>query len=135
MLTTNNPDPFPGVHPPPLNPAVSRLGCAQQFALGGISFVSRVRDRRYPLVDADRGLVLAWVIFDHDGTAPRSADGPKLSSALPSPYSYTVAELFKIADGRIVQIQALFCLLPYGMESAWRAGSLPTLLPDDRARP
>jgi len=119
VRTTNNPDPFPGVHPPPLNPAVSRLGCAAQFAAAGLSFVTRVRARRYPLVDEDKGLVLAWALFDHDGTAPPSPTGVKLSSALPSPYSYAVAELFKIANGRIVQIQALICQLPYGMESAW----------------
>lgn len=119
VRTTNNPDPFPGVSPAPLNPAVSRLSCAEQFASKSLSFVTRVRDRRYPLVDEEKGLVLAWVLFDHDGAAPASRSGTKLSSALPSPYSYTVAELFKIADGRILQIQAVFCLLPYGMRSAW----------------
>ena len=130
VRTTNNPDPFPGVTPAPLNPAVSRLSCAQQFATQGLSFVTRVRDRRYPLVDVDKGLVLAAVIFDHDGTAP-SAPGStlKLSSPLPSPYSYAVAELFKIADQGIIQVQALFCLLPYGMPSAWPAPNPSTTRP------
>jgi len=119
VRTTNNPDPFPGVNPPPLNPAVSRLGCAAQFAAHGLSFVSRVRARRYPLVDVGKGLVLAMVLFDHDGTTAAPDSSARLSAGLPSPYSYAVAEIFKIRDGRIVQIHAFFCLLPYGMPSAW----------------
>jgi len=120
LRTTNNPDPFPGIDPPPLNPAVSRLGCAEQFSSSCLSFVSRVRARRYPLVDVRKGVVLALVMFDHDGTAPAgSASASKLSATLPSPYSYMVAEVFKIEAGRIIQIHALFCILPYGMATSW----------------
>jgi len=121
VQTTNNPDPFPGMHPAPLSSAVSRLGCAEQFALGTLSFVSRVRERRYVLVDESRGLVLALATFDHDGTAPPLARTPhgSLSSSLPSPYSYLVAELFKVDGGRIRHIQAIITQVPYGMRSPW----------------
>ncbi|HTT01044.1 MAG TPA: hypothetical protein VMG11_03060 [Steroidobacteraceae bacterium] len=120
LRTTNNPDPFPGVTSPPLNAAVSRLSCEQQFASQTLSFVSRVRARRYPLVDETRGLVLALSLFDHDGVlAVTPHTGVKLSAPLPSPYSYIVAELFKISAGRIVLIEAVISLVPYGMASAW----------------
>jgi hypothetical protein len=120
LRTTNNPDPFPGVTPSPLNPAVSRLGCAEQFASHSLSFVSRVRERRYPLVDVNRGLVLSLSLFDHDGTLPAApGTSVKLSAPLPSPYSYLVAELFKMRAGRIVLVQAFMTLVPYGMASAW----------------
>jgi hypothetical protein len=120
LRTTNNPDPFPGVTPSPLNPAVSRLGCAEQFAGHSLSFVSRVRERRYPLVDVNRGLVLSLSLFDHDGTLPTApGTAVKLSAPLPSPYSYLVVELFKMRAGRIVLVQAFMTLVPYGMASAW----------------
>jgi hypothetical protein len=120
VRTTNNPDPFPGVTPSPLNPAVSRLGCAAQFESRSLSFVSRVRERRYPLIDERRGLVLALALFDHDGTVPSAPGTPvKLSAPLPSPYSYAVAELFKVSAGRIELVQAFISLVPYGMPSAW----------------
>jgi hypothetical protein len=120
LRTTHNPDPFPGVTPAPLNPAVSRLGCAEQFASHSLSFVSRVRERRYPLVDTSRGLVLSLSLFDHDGTLPAApGTSVKLSAPLPSPYSYLVAELFKMRAGRIVLVQAFLTLVPYGMPSAW----------------
>jgi len=120
LRTTNNPDPFPGMASPPLNPSVTRLSCEEQFASRGLSFVSRVRDRRYPLVDEARGLVLSLSLFDHDGILPPATGTPvRLSAPLPSPYSYAVAELFKVSSGRIVLIQSLISLVPYGMASAW----------------
>lgn len=125
VRTTNNPDPFPGVNPAPLSAVVTRLSCAEQFALKSLGFVSRVRDRRYAVIDQADGLILGSVIFDHDGVAAAPAQPgaapapPKLSAALPSPYSYLVAELFKLEAGKIVHIQAALVQLPYGMASAW----------------
>lgn len=119
VQTTNNAEPFPGVHPAPLSSAVSRLGCAEQFALGTLSFVSRVRERRYVLADESKGLVLAFATFDHDGTLPAPGAHGTLSTGLASPYSYLVAELFKIDGGRIRHIQAIITQVPYGMRSPW----------------
>jgi len=122
VQTTNNPEPFPGMHPAPLSAAISRMGCAEQFALRRLNFVSRVRERRYVLADESRGLILALATFDHDGTASKrpGSSNPSLSTALPSPYSYVVAELFKIVDGKILHIDALITQVPYGMRSPWQ---------------
>ncbi|HVW68004.1 MAG TPA: hypothetical protein VHB68_03470 [Steroidobacteraceae bacterium] len=123
LRTTNNPDPFPGITPPPLSPAISRLGCEEQFQRKALGFISRVRDRRYVLVDEPHGVVLSMVMFDHDGVAPAQASPgqaqARLSSPLPSPYSFVVAELFKIEAGKIVLVQALLTQVPYGLHTAW----------------
>jgi hypothetical protein len=125
LQTTHNPDPFPGVSPAPLSPAISRLGCAEQLELKTLSFVSRVRDRRYVMVDESRGLILSFVMFDHDGAAAASdatrngSGSPKLSTPQPSPYSYVVGEIFKIEDSKIVLVQALLTQVPFGMRSIW----------------
>ena len=35
------------------------------------------------------------------------------------PLSFIVAEIFKIKDGKIRQIEAVLTSVPYGMESGW----------------
>lgn len=119
LRSTNNPDPFPGISPSPLSPEVTRLSCAQQFERKTLAFINRIREPRYVMVDESRGIVLSMLLFDHDGVSSASAGGPKLSTPIPSPYSFVVAELFKIEDGKIVLLQALLTQIPYGMSGAW----------------
>jgi hypothetical protein len=40
-------------------------GCAEQFQSGLLHFVTRIRDRRYVVVDPKRGVALAFAFFDH----------------------------------------------------------------------
>ena len=40
------------------------LDCMSQFKLGYYFVVQAIHDRRYPLVDAERGVVWAHVVFD-----------------------------------------------------------------------
>ena len=35
------------------------------------------------------------------------------------PFSFYIAEIFKIMDGNIRQIEAVLTTVPYGMESGW----------------
>jgi hypothetical protein len=127
IRTTNNPDPTPGVNPPPVNPAVTSLTCADQFARKGLRYLNRIRDRRYVLIDEAKGLVLATVVFDHDGAeyAPPSKDKqdqrpPSLMPpSLASPNTTVVGEFFKIEDGKIAHLQAVLVNVPFGMASAW----------------
>jgi len=39
--------------------------CREQFESGLLHFVMRIRDRRYMVVDEERGLVVAFAFFDH----------------------------------------------------------------------
>ena len=124
VRTTNNPDPFPGRSSSPLSAEVTRMSCAEHFALNKLGFVTRVRNRRYGLVDEAKGISLAMVIFDHDGdigmvAAGDAAHSATLSSPQPSPASIMVGEVFKVEAGKIVLIQALLIALPYGMTSSW----------------
>jgi len=119
VQSTNNPHPPPSS---PLNPALSRLGCLAQFQTGALTFISKIRSVRYRLVDQEKGLVLASAIFDHDGVPHGTASGnvSRLSANLPSPMSFVVAELFKIDDGRIREIEAVISAVPYGMAAVQR---------------
>jgi len=110
------------------NPEMSRnsfsltLGCEEQFKLGNFPYDDRLRARRYPLVDVERGLVLAYAFIDHAGRVGtfKLTDGRVQESRYRRPHSYYLAELFKInKDGKIRQIEAVFMSVPYRMPSPW----------------
>jgi hypothetical protein len=105
----------------------SALGCAEQFQLGAYHFDDRLRDRRYPLVDEERGLVLAAGFIDHRGrlTDYTLTDGSVAHSPVRHPHSFCYLELFKIVDGKIRQVESVFITVPYYMPSPWVAKDKP----------
>lgn len=100
---------------------VSDLGCADQFRTGYFRYDDRVRDRRYPLVDEERGLLLTGVFIDHSGKlrSYKLTDGRVLESAFKTPSSLTILELFKIRSGKILQIAVVMTRVPYNMPPVW----------------
>lgn len=112
VQTTSNPDFFV---------EVARLGCEEQFRLGYYRYDDRLRGRRFPLVDEERGLVLAGGFIDHCGTLGDYVltDGTRVSSPIRRPHSFYLLELFKLRDGAIRQIEANFITVPYRMPSPW----------------
>ena len=116
VRTTHNPE-FAKIVP------VSALGCEEQFRMGNYRYDDELRARRFPLVDEERGLVLAFGFIDHSGRLDRYqlTDGRWVQSPVRRPHSFTIAELFKIDDGMIRQIEANFITVPYRMPSPWDA--------------
>jgi hypothetical protein len=114
LQTTNNPD-------KPLGPT-SALGCAEQFRLGVYRYDDRLRARRYPLVDEQRGLVLSAGFIDHSGRLGeyRLTDGTPAVSVIRHPHSFYFIELFKVVDGKLRQIESVFITVPYSMPSPWK---------------
>ncbi len=99
---------------------MQKLGCKGQFDTGFSVIVTKVRDRRYPIVDVERGLVFAQVFFDHTGSvASFRMEGHDV--AVPAdfrrPKTLQIGELFKIEKGRIRQFEAVLVDVPYGMKS------------------
>lgn len=121
-LTTHNPD--------VAFTAVGALGCEEQFRQGNYRYDDRLRARRFPLVDEERGLVLAGGFIDHAGRLDeyRLADGTLVDSPIRFPHSFYLLELFRIEDGKIRQVEAVFVTVPYGMASPWD-GNWPRSLP------
>jgi hypothetical protein len=115
---------------------MQRLGCKAQFDTGFSVIVTKVRDRRYPIVDVEHGLVFAQVFFDHTGTvASFRMDGKdvEVPADFRRPKTLQIGELFKIEHGRIRQIEAVLVDVPYGMKSGWR--SQPAAAPVAAAQP
>ena len=98
--------------------------CREQFESGMLHFVSRIRDRRYVAVDEERGLVLAFAFFDHDAGASRhfkTPDGREMTAGPVEPWTWEIAELFKVEKGLLHEIEAVLERAPYGMTSGWSA--------------
>lgn len=104
-----------------LNAANSGMGCADQFKLGWYRYDDRIRDRRFPVVDEERGIVLAAGFIDHEGRLGEYTltDGTKRTSNYRRPHTYVLFEAFRIKGGKIQQVEAVFITVPYNMPSPW----------------
>lgn len=114
LQTTNNPniEGYP----------IAAMGCAEQFRLGQYIYDDRLRDRRFPLIDEEKGLVLAGGFIDHTGKVVDVTwtDGvTKTKSVFHFPHSFALLELFKITGSKIAGVEAVFITVPYNMRSLW----------------
>ena len=102
---------------------IAAMGTADQFRLGQYVYDDRLRDRRYPLVDEQKGIVCAAGFIDHSGklTDITWTDGSRHKSIFTFPHSFALLELFKIVDGKIAAVEAVFVTVPYNMISPWIA--------------
>ena len=91
--------------------AVTPRACAT--AVNRLTHIKAVPERRYPVVDDERGVVLSMVLFDVPADA--GATPPREARML------LLAEVFKISGGEIRQIETVMHNLPYGSTSAWEA--------------
>jgi hypothetical protein len=97
-------------------------GCRAQFQSGLLHFVTRIRDRRFVVLDTERGVALAFCFFDHAAGNTRTfqtPDGKTVTAGPTNPWTWEIAEAFKVENGKIRRIQAIFQRCPYGMNSGW----------------
>jgi hypothetical protein len=97
-------------------------GCKQQFQSGLLHFVTRIRDRRFIVVDPERGVALAFCFFDHAAGKTRTfqlPDGRTVTSGPTTPWTWEIAEAFRVEHGQIRRIEAVYLRCPYGMGSGW----------------
>jgi len=123
-LATNNPTPPGEKRPDPKTSLVysGQWSCMEQFKSGLIHFVNRIRDRRWVVLDEERGIALAFAFFDHSGGSTRhfkTPDGRDVVAGPVQPWTWELAELFKVQDGKIHRIEAVLQRSPYGMPSGW----------------
>lgn len=114
---TTNQEPNPRIPDGGLD--ILAMGCEEQQRSGWFAFVTEIRNRRFPIVDTERGLVLAFGFFDHDAAVREYPlpDGHLTPNILTYPQTIQIAELFQIRQGKIDQIEAVIGSVPYGMKS------------------
>ena len=89
---------------------------------GLLHFVTRIRDRRYVAVDQERGLVFSFVFFDHSAGKTRHFETPNGRAVVAGPtqpWTWEIAEMFKVENGKLHQIEAVLDRAPYRMTSGW----------------
>jgi hypothetical protein len=97
-------------------------GCRAQFESGLLHFVTRIRDRRFVVLDTEHGVALAFIFFDHSAGNTRTfqtPDGKTITAGPTQPWTWEMAEAFKVEKGKIRRIVAIFQRCPYGMDSGW----------------
>jgi hypothetical protein len=123
--TTNAPTPQGQTRPDPRTASTysGQWGCMEQFKSGLIHFVTRIRDRRYVAVDPEFGMVYSFAFFDHMAgktrTYTRPSDGRVITGGPTAPWTWEIAELFRIEKGKIRRIEAILVQSPYGQQSGW----------------
>jgi hypothetical protein len=115
-VTANNPDAPKG--------SMQWMGCKAQFDTGFSVIVTDIRERRFEVVDRTKGLAFGWGYFDHNGTVAKFSRTPdhKLDDVpqmFRQPMTFYIAEVFKVVDGNIRQIEAVLATVPYEMPSGW----------------
>lgn len=119
--TTNVPRP-PNEPPNTINGFA--LDCLSQFKLGYYFVVQNIHHRRYPLVDAERGVVWSHAVFDQ-GTVNSGvlSDGrPYSFKGFNRPSSILVTEAFLIENGKIRRVEMIGPSATYHLNSAWPGG-------------
>jgi hypothetical protein len=124
MQATNAATPAGQTRPDPKTSSnySGQWSCLEQFKSGLLAFVNRIRDRRFVAVDEERGIVFSYVFFDHSGGATRNfvtPDGRPITAGPVQPWTWYIAELFKVEKHKIRKIEAILQRAPYGMNSGW----------------
>lgn len=121
MATTNRPRP---ADEPQGTINLFAMNCMEQFKMGLYYVVQKIHNRRYPLVDSERGIVWAHAVFDQ-GTVNSGilADGTKHSyPGFNRPGSILVTEAFLIENGRIRRVEMIGPASFYHLNSPWPGG-------------
>ena len=97
------------------------MDCMGQFKMGYYFVVQAIHGRRYPLVDAERGVVWAHCVFDQ-GTVNSGtlSDGRAYSyRGFNRPGSILITEAFLIEDSKIRRVEMIGPAAVYHMNSPW----------------
>ena len=91
------------------------LDVSPQITAGHYSYIEAIRDRRFPIVDEERGLCHTVVVFDHPGDLPQ----PNGKLPFGSPNSMIIFEAFKMTRDGIGEVWAIGTSVPFGTRSGW----------------
>ncbi|HEX4098008.1 MAG TPA: hypothetical protein VHX64_14890 [Caulobacteraceae bacterium] len=121
-MPTPPPPPAGGAAPAPRpGPSPMSLSCKGGFQTGTLQVVTRIRDRRFPVVDEEKGVAFAFGFFDHNAQQHDFVlpDGSHMHGGLQAPFTWEIAEAFRIDQGKIKVVEAVINNVPYGMKAGW----------------
>lgn len=120
--------------------AFSSLTCEAQFKTGFLGFVTRIRDRRFVVVDEERQSVFAFADLDHNGTVRSLPSVNGTSSPIPPyfnvPRALQAGEAYRMRGDKLWRIEMTLTEIPYGMPPAdTQPAPVPTDSKPTRGRP
>jgi hypothetical protein len=96
--------------------------CADGMNSGVFQVITAIKPRRVLVVDEEKGLTFGVYMFQHKGlTQIAMKDG----STRPAPYfvgqpvTMPMAEVFKVVNGNIREVEAIGVQIPYGLGPGW----------------
>lgn len=110
----------PNFHSPGVSPSgkpvpnFTAMSCRDQFNTH-IWETDRITDRRYPVVDEERGVVIAFGMYHQyiEGPCANVVDfGTVCPPTTVEPYTLVMAEAFKVRAGKIEEVESIFTPLP-----------------------
>jgi len=108
---------------PPAPDGTPAQSIRETFNSGMFSYIREIKPRRYLLVDEERGVVYAMVMFQHPGNVQGLPMWDKQykdpTSIIVYPNSMAMTESFRIRGGKITHITAQMVMLPYRQPTGW----------------
>jgi hypothetical protein len=98
------------------SPRFTNLDCN---SMEPFAYITEVRDRRYPVIDEERGVIVGFAAFNIPGGDYKRIVNGQETTRHYEPRSLFLFEAFKIVDGRIEQIEATMRNVPLGASSGW----------------
>ncbi len=102
-------------------PNFAAMGCREQFDTG-IWSTDTVTSRRFPLVDEERGIVVAFTLYNvhaRSRCAEVAGYGQVCPAAELQPFSLDLVEFLRVGDGRIHEMESVWTVLPPGGGTGW----------------
>jgi hypothetical protein len=101
--------------------------CKGQLESGYLGIVTEIHNRRFPLVDVERGVVFAYCIFDMGGTVETitlATTGETVSMAAFAgrESSIDVTEAFRIENGLIRRVEMIGSVTQFHLQPDWPGG-------------
>jgi hypothetical protein len=123
VRTTNQPKPQNYGHSDTDISDFTMLGCKAQYELGFLGFTTGCRDRRFLVVDTERGAVLASAYLDFDGTVTEVhlTDGRvwKVPPYFMTPRTNQSNEAYRVENGSIQLIEMTMYEVPFNAKPAF----------------
>lgn len=99
------------------------LKCGEQLSTGVMGYITDINRRRFIAVDEELGLVFAYSIFVHEGEpAVLKIKGVPGITEKPNewgPFDLPAAHIFKIRQGKIIDIEAIGYMAEHGIKNGW----------------
>ncbi|MBV9805487.1 MAG: hypothetical protein JO130_19990 [Solirubrobacterales bacterium] len=91
------------------------LDVSSQITEKHFHYIESIRDRRFSILDEERGIAHCMVMFDHPGDIEKPANGILFGA----PNSMLCFEVFKASKLGLLEVWAIGTALPFGCPSGW----------------